>query len=136
MAAIGPGRAGGGGWGVMMCGPDEYIGSLCTLAPSTEMCGTHGSSNAVETETRPYLLATPIASEAQPLEQTRNLIQQALSTCHPNSKDSSHFPKIRVPYFEVLIIRILLFRVLYSGPLFSETPTFILGRPPCALQAA
>ena len=27
-----------------------------------------------------------------------------------------------VPYFEVLIIRILLFRVLYWGPLFSETP--------------
>ena len=27
-----------------------------------------------------------------------------------------------VPYFGVLIIRILLFRVLYWGPLFSETP--------------
>ena len=26
-----------------------------------------------------------------------------------------------VPYFGVLIIRILLFRVLYWGPLFSET---------------
>ena len=34
------------------------------------------------------------------------------------------FPKIGVPYFGVLIIRILLFRVLYLGPLFSETPTF------------
>ena len=32
------------------------------------------------------------------------------------------FPKIRVPYFGVLIVRILLFRVLYWGPLFSETP--------------
>ena len=32
------------------------------------------------------------------------------------------FPKIRVPYFGVLIIRILLFGVLYEGPLFSETP--------------
>ena len=31
------------------------------------------------------------------------------------------FPKIRVPYLGVLIIRILLFRVLYWGPLFSET---------------
>ena len=31
------------------------------------------------------------------------------------------FPKIRVPYFAVLIKRILLFRVLYWGPLFSET---------------
>ena len=31
-----------------------------------------------------------------------------------------------VPYFGVLIIRILLFRVLYWGPLFSETP--ISGR--------
>ena len=27
-----------------------------------------------------------------------------------------------MPCFGVLIIRILLFRVLYSGPLFSETP--------------
>ena len=32
------------------------------------------------------------------------------------------FPKIRVPHFGVLITRILLFRVLYWGPLFSETP--------------
>ena len=32
------------------------------------------------------------------------------------------FPKIGVPYFGVLIIRILLFRVLYWGPRFSETP--------------
>ena len=32
------------------------------------------------------------------------------------------FPKIRVPFLGVLIIRILLFRVLYQGPLFSETP--------------
>ena len=32
------------------------------------------------------------------------------------------FPKIGVPYFGVLIIRILLCRVLYSGPQFSETP--------------
>ena len=28
-----------------------------------------------------------------------------------------------VPYFGVLILRILLFRVLYLGPEFSETPT-------------
>ena len=34
------------------------------------------------------------------------------------------FPKIRVPYLGVLIIRILLFRVLYWGPLFSETPKY------------
>ena len=32
--------------------------------------------------------------------------------------------EIRVPYFGVLIIRILLFRVLYQGPLFSETPIY------------
>ena len=32
------------------------------------------------------------------------------------------FSKIRVPYFGVLIIRILLFGVLHEGPLFSETP--------------
>ena len=31
-------------------------------------------------------------------------------------------PKIWVPYLGVLIIRILLFRVLYWGPLLSETP--------------
>ena len=28
----------------------------------------------------------------------------------------------------VLIIRILLFRVLYQGPLFSETPKFLLEK--------
>ena len=33
------------------------------------------------------------------------------------------FRKLGVPYFGVLMIRILLFRVLYWGPLFSETPT-------------
>ena len=32
------------------------------------------------------------------------------------------FRELGVPNFGVLIIRILLFRVLYSGPLFSETP--------------
>ena len=32
------------------------------------------------------------------------------------------FPKIRLPYFGVLIIRILLLGVLYEGPLSSETP--------------
>ena len=32
------------------------------------------------------------------------------------------FPKIGVPYCGVLIIRILLFNVLYWGLLFSETP--------------
>ena len=32
------------------------------------------------------------------------------------------FPKIGVPYLGVLKIRILLFRVLCWGPLFSETP--------------
>ena len=37
------------------------------------------------------------------------------------------FPKIRVPYLGVLMIRILLFRVLYWGPLFSETPMSVLG---------
>ena len=37
------------------------------------------------------------------------------------------FPKLGVPYFGVLIIRILLFRVLYQGPIFSETPVFSSG---------
>ena len=32
------------------------------------------------------------------------------------------FPKIRGTLFGVLIIRILLFKLLYLGPLFSETP--------------
>ena len=41
------------------------------------------------------------------------------------------FPKIRVPYLGVLIIRILLFRVLYWGPLFSETPTSSVLASPC-----
>ena len=33
--------------------------------------------------------------------------------------------KLGVPYFGVLFIRILLFRVLDQGPLFSETPILI-----------
>ena len=36
------------------------------------------------------------------------------------------FRKFGLPYFGVLIIRILLFRVLYYGPLFSETPIFVV----------
>ena len=32
-----------------------------------------------------------------------------------------------VPYFRVLINRILLFRVLYWGPLFPEIPTYTCG---------
>ena len=32
------------------------------------------------------------------------------------------FRKLGVPYFGVLMIRFLLFRVLHWGPLFSETP--------------
>ena len=33
---------------------------------------------------------------------------------------------MRVSYFRVLIIRILRFRVVDSGPLFSETPIFVI----------
>ena len=42
------------------------------------------------------------------------------------------FRKLGVPYFGVLRIRILLFKVLFSGPLFSETPicTFFLNPKP------
>ena len=40
------------------------------------------------------------------------------------------FPKTRGTLFGVLIIRILLFRVLYLGPLFSETPLFLLTPKP------
>ena len=39
------------------------------------------------------------------------------------------FPKIRGTLFGYLIRRILLFRVLYQGPLFSETPTCTLIGP-------
>ena len=35
---------------------------------------------------------------------------------------------IGVPYFGVLITRILVFRVLYWGPLFSETPMWVTTR--------
>ena len=38
------------------------------------------------------------------------------------------FQKLGVPYFGVLIIRILLFRVLYQGPLFLETLISYSGR--------
>ena len=36
----------------------------------------------------------------------------------------SSFRKFGIPYFGVLLIRIPLLRVLYSGPLFSETPIY------------
>ena len=36
------------------------------------------------------------------------------------------FRKLGVPYLGVLIVRILLFRVLYLGPLFSEIPIYSL----------
>ena len=38
-----------------------------------------------------------------------------------------------VPDFGVLIIRILLFRVPYEAPLFSETPRWLLQRLGCSL---
>ena len=37
------------------------------------------------------------------------------------------FRNLGVPCFGLLIIRILLFSVLYQGPLFSETPFWSLG---------
>ena len=36
------------------------------------------------------------------------------------------FPKMRGTLFGVPIVRILLFRVLYWGPLFSETPIWVV----------
>ena len=39
------------------------------------------------------------------------------------------FRKLGVPYLGVLIVRILLLRMLYSGPLFSETPKCADLRP-------
>ena len=38
------------------------------------------------------------------------------------------FRKLGVPYFGVLIIRILLFGVLYQGPLVSETPIWSIAK--------
>ena len=40
------------------------------------------------------------------------------------------FPKIRGTVFGVRIIRILLFRVLYLDPLFSETPKCLNPKAP------
>ena len=57
----------------------------------------------------------------EPFGAFRNRLSGPLSLRSP-AGSRWEFPKIRVPYFGVLIIRILLFRVLYSGPLFSETP--------------
>ena len=51
-------------------------------------------------------------------------VLHALSPINPR-RDGS-FGKLGVPYFGVLIIRILLFRVLYKGPLFSETPRCLM----------
>ena len=54
------------------------------------------------------------------------------------SRPTWEFLKPRIPYFGVLIRRILLFRVLYSGPLFLELRgpvSFLLGRiGPARLQ--
>ena len=50
-----------------------------------------------------------------------NAFTKPKSLCHYAHKKKWEFPKIGVPYFGVLLIRILLFRVLYSVPLFSET---------------
>ena len=41
------------------------------------------------------------------------------------------FRKLGVPYFGVLITRILLFRVLDLGPLFSENPILTESRKGC-----
>ena len=49
----------------------------------------------------------------------------------------SRLSSARVPYFGILIIRILLLRVLYRGPLFSETPTWrfrVSGEGVCILR--
>ena len=43
------------------------------------------------------------------------------STVDGYSREVGSFRKLGVPYLGVLIIRILLFRVLYRGPIFSET---------------
>ena len=46
----------------------------------------------------------------------------------PLSSNGS-FRKLGVPYLGVLKIRILLFKVLYKGPLFSETPKWQRSTP-------
>ena len=49
------------------------------------------------------------------------------------SSQCGTFRTLGVPYFGVLIIRILLSRVLYQGPLFSETPMCYVQKD-CGLQ--
>ena len=49
-------------------------------------------------------------------------LRNAAKLHKPRRQNIWEFPRIWVPYFGVLIIRILLFRVLCWGPLFSETP--------------
>ena len=61
------------------------------------------------------------SSEASPTSP----LQRSPAAPHRRELRYGSFRKLGVPYFGVLIIRILLFRVLYWGPLFSETP--ILG---------
>ena len=45
------------------------------------------------------------------------------SALNASAYTDMEFPKIWGTLFGILIARILLFRVLYKGPLFSETPT-------------
>ena len=56
--------------------------------------------------------------------------ENALYTKTPKVNPTSYgsFRKLGVPYFGVLTIRILLFRVLYWGPPFSETPIWTQGK--------
>ena len=53
-------------------------------------------------------------------------LNPTLETPNPNPKAfgflCGSFQKVGVPYVGVLVIRILPFKVLYSVPLFSETP--------------
>ena len=59
----------------------------------------------------------------------RSFLQAALLQNAPEPLGGT-FRRFELPYFGVLIITILLFRVLYWGPLFSEPPT-----PPCTLKS-
>ena len=49
-------------------------------------------------------------------------LARAMGSWRTSAWSYGRFRKLGVPYFGVLRIRILLFRVPYLGPLFSETP--------------
>ena len=103
---------------------------------STELAST--TSSASESELRGSGLITghswlplkPMKPHIRPCSTLPNLTPNHKKTSENPLNSYGSFRKLGGPYFGVLIIRILLFRVLYSGPLFSETPICWTPRPP------